>query len=199
MELKKTIINGHEAVNLGLSVKWATCNVGAESPEDYGGYYAWGETEEKSDYFWSTYKWCDGSSHCQTKYCADSRFGRVDNKTILDPEDDVAHDKWGDGWRMPTLDEIEELCNKCTWKWTMVNGVAGYKVTGPNYNSIFLPAAGSCHGTVVDIRGLYGYYWSATLDDFFSYRACRLYFYSGLCGRDSYYRYLGFSVRPVTE
>ena len=200
MEQKKTIINGHEAVDLGLSVKWATCNVGAESPEDLGGYYAWGETEEKSDYSWSTYKWCKGSYDSLTKYCTDSRYGRVDNKTVLDLEDDVAHVKWGDGWRMPTLDEIGELVEKCTWQRTTVNGVEGYLITGPNGNSIFLPAAGYRKGTDVFNCGLFGYFWSVTLYEALSNCACGLYF-----GSDYYdwtgntYRSLGLSVRPVTE
>lgn len=126
----------HEAVDLGLSVKWATCNVGADSPEEYGDYYAWGETEVKSEYSWETYKWSNDSADSFTKYC------QADNKIILDSEDDVAHVKWGGNWRMPTMDEVNELCDKCTWEWTTVNGVAGQLVTGPNGNSIFLPAAG---------------------------------------------------------
>ena len=99
--------NGHEYVDLGLpsGLKWATCNVGASSPEVYGGYYAWGETEEKSSYSWSTYKWCNGSYDTMTKYCTSSSYGTVDNKTTLDPQDDVAHVKWGGRWRMPTLEE----------------------------------------------------------------------------------------------
>lgn len=86
-----------EAIDLGLpsGLKWASCNVGASSPEEYGGYFAWGEIEEKSDYSWDTYKWCKGSSESMTKYCTNSNYGTVDNKTILDPEDDVAHVKWG--------------------------------------------------------------------------------------------------------
>ena len=133
-----------EAIDLGLpsGTKWANMNVAASTPEEYGGYYAWGETEEKDNYSWSTYKWCRGSYDTQTKYCTDSSYGTVDNKTVLDPEDDVAHVKWGGTWRMPTLDEQKELLNKCTWNWTTQNGVNGYKGTGPNGNSIFLPAAG---------------------------------------------------------
>ena len=92
-----SIHNGHEYVDLGLpsGTKWATCNVGASSPEDYGEYYAWGETETKSTYDWRTYKWCKGSNDTMTKYCTSSSSGTVDNKTVLDPEDDVAHVKWG--------------------------------------------------------------------------------------------------------
>ena len=189
-----------DAVNLGLSVKWASWNVGAESPEDYGSYYAWGETEEKDDYSWSTYKWCDGSYDTQTKYCTDSDYGIVDNKTVLDSWDDVAHVKWGGGWRMPTLDEIKELCNKCSWAWTSVNGVNGQKVTGPNGNSIFLPAAGCRGGSGGYRRGSYGYYWSGTLNEDYGYYAYYLLFRSG----GGYWDYWGdrndgYAIRPVTD
>ena len=122
----------YQAVDLGLSVKWATMNVGATSPEDYGGYYAWGETEEKSNYDWETYKWCNGSYNNMTKYCTDGYYGTVDNKRVLDPSDDVAHVKWGGSWRMPTSDEIKELTDECNWQWTSLNGVDGCWVTGPN-------------------------------------------------------------------
>ena len=199
-ERRKTYIDGHEYVDLGLSVKWATCNVGASKPEDYGGYYAWGETEEKDDYSWSTYKWCNGSYDTQTKYCTNSSYGTVDNKTVLDPEDDVAHVKWGGTWRMPTLDEQKELLNNCTWSWTTQNGVNGYKVTGPNGNSIFLPAAGYRYGSEVYHRGSYGLCWSSSLYSGNSLSACDLFFGSG--SHDwfsSYRRSSGLSVRPVSE
>ena len=193
--------NGHEYVDLGLpsGIKWATCNVGATKPEEFGGYYAWGETEEKSNYDWSTYKWCSGSDDNMTKYCTDSDYGTVDNKTILDPEDDVAHVKWGGSWRMPTLDEQNELLNNCTWTWTTLNGVNGYKVTGPNGNSIFLPAAGYRYGTEANYRGIYGYSWSSSLNSIFSDCAYYLFFYSfsHFWGSDG--RYRGQSVRPVSE
>lgn len=189
-----------EAINLGLSVKWASCNVGAVVPEDYGGYYAWGETEEKSDYSWSTYKWCNGSGDTMTKYCTSSRNGTVDNKTTLDLSDDVAHVKWGGSWRMPTLDEIKELINDCSWSWTTQNGVNGYKVTGPNGNSIFLPAAGARSGDSEYTRGSTGHYWSSTLDESDGYGANYLLFYRGShelrCNNNRYY---GQTVRPVTD
>ena len=187
-------------VDLGLSVKWANHNVGATAPEEYGGYYAWGETSTNSDYSWSTYKWCNGSYDTMTKYCTNSYYGTVDNRTVLDPTDDVAHVKWGGGWRMPTKDEIKELVNKCSWQWTTVNGVKGYKVTGPNGNSIFLPAAGYRDGTELYDRGSYGNYWSGTLGEDYSGSAFYLHFGSG--GRGWYgngYRNYGFSVRPVTD
>ncbi len=191
----------YQAVDLGLSVKWATCNVGASSPEEYGGYYAWGETEEKSDYSWGdTYKWCNGSMNSMTKYCTNSNYGTVDNKTVLDLEDDVAHVKWGGSWRMPTLDEIQELVNKCTWKWTSLNGVNGQLVTGPNGNSIFLPAAGYRRVTDLLYRGTCGSYWSATLSEYYTYCACNLVVDDGYgYWYNNWDRGCGHTVRPVTE
>ena len=186
------------AIDLGLSVKWASYNVGATKPEEYGGYYAWGETEEKSDYDWDTYKYCNGTYDSMTKYCTSSYYyyGTVDNKTTLEASDDVASVKWGGSWRMPTLSEQQELLNKCTWQWTTLNGVNGYRVTGPNGNSIFLPAAGYRNGTVVHEWGS-GYYWSSLLVSSYSYSACYLYFSSGSYGRNDDRRCFGLTVRPV--
>ena len=192
-------VNGYQAVDLGLSVRWASCNVGAESPEEYGSYFAWGETEEKTNYSWTTYKWYNGSSDTQTKYCTDSRFGRVDNKTTLDPEDDVAHVQWGGSWRMPIRAEQDELCTKCDWAWTTMNGVNGYQVTGPNGNSIFLPAAGYRGGEDVNGRGTSGYYWSAALYWEYSSYAYFLGFSDGYYSWYNNLRILGHTVRPVTE
>lgn len=188
-----------DAIDLGLSVKWSSWNVGAESPEEFGGYYAWGETEEKAHYDWSTYKWCNGSYDSMTKYCFDSCFGTVDNKNNLSPEDDVAHVKWGERWRMPTIDEIDELCNKCTWVWTSLNGVNGYLITGPNGNGIFLPAAGHRDGKNVNGCGSYGSYWSATVVENCSYIACFLYFRGGEYDWNDNNRYYGRTIRPVRD
>ena len=200
-DTKSDPYNGHEYVDLGLpsGTKWAACNVGATKPEEFGGYYAWGETEEKSNYSWSTYKWCNGSYDSLTKYCTSSSYGTVDNKTVLDPQDDVAHVKWGGSWRMPTLDEQEELLNKCTWSWTTQNGVNGYKVTGPNGNSIFLPAAGFRYGSEAYDRGIYGFFRSSSLGSDGSYKACYLDFLSDCHYLDVNYRYCGLSVRPVSK
>lgn len=195
-------INGHEYVDLGLpsGLKWATCNVGASSPEEYGGYYAWGETEEKNDYSYETYKWCKGTYDTMTKYCTNSDYGTVDNRTTLTSSDDVATVKWGSKWRMPTMEEMEELNEDCIWTWTTQNGVNGMKVTGPNGNSIFLPAAGYRNGTGFYDRGSRGNYWSATLFEYINNCAFDLYFDSGGSRWDYWlYRYLGRSVRPVTE
>ena len=197
-------VDGHEYVDLGLpsGLKWATCNVGASVPEEYGGYYAWGETEEKEDYSWSTYKWFSGniySNYTFTKYNTNTSMDVVDNKTVLEPEDDVAHVKWGGSWRMPTWDELKELFNNCTWTWTTLNGVKGYKVTGPNGKSIFLPAAGYRDGTETSSIGDVAGYWSVSLYDYSSHTVGALYSYEGGRRMLPYYRYYGFSVRPVSE
>ena len=191
-----TIIIG-EAIDLGLTVKWASCNVGATQPWEYGGYYAWGETEEKSDYEWYTYKYCNGGFTPMTKYCTSSSYGTVDNKTTLEPEDDVATVKWGGTWRMPTRAELDELLNNCTWTYTTLNGVNGHRVTGPNGNSIFLPFAGYRNGQEVRGRGSYGDYWSSSLGSSYCDEAYDLAFDSGVFGLDSYDRTCGRSVRPV--
>ena len=194
-------LNGHDYVDLGLpsGLLWATCNVGASSPEEYGGYYAWGETEEKDDYSWSTYKWCNGTKDSMTKYCTSDSYGTVDNKTVLELEDDVAHVKWGGNWRMPTKAEQDELRNNCTWTWTTLNGVNGCEVTGPNGNSIFLPAAGYSDGTEVNYRGSSGYYWSSSLGGITDSYAYNLYFDDSSCVWATGYRSYGRSVRPVSE
>lgn len=188
-------------VDLGLTVKWATTNMGANSPEEYGDHYAWGETETKGTYNWSSYLWCNGSSSSLTKYCTSSAEGKVDGKTALVTEDDVAQAKLGGFWRMPTYKEMEELRTKCTWTWTTQNGVNGYRVTGTNGNSIFLPAAGYRDGSNLSYTGTDGNYWTSTLymDDSDSYRARELYFSSGSvnCGRLG--RSVGLSVRPVYD
>ena len=191
-----------DAVDLGLpsGIKWASYNVGASKPEEFGGYYAWGETETNSEYTWETYKWCNGSENTMTKYCTDSSYGTVDNKTVLEPEDDVAHVKWGGDWRMPTLAELQELIDECTWVWTTINGINGYRVTGPNGKSIFLPAAGDRYGTDVYDRGIYGDYWSSSLRSYgINYKAYYLYFSSSEPDCSGSYRCFGRTVRPVSE
>lgn len=190
-------VKGHEYVDLGLSVKWATCNVGASSPEEYGDYYAWGETKTKDVYDWNTYKWCQGSENTLTKYCTDNWDGMVDNKTILESSDDVAHVKWGGSWRMPTDEEMIELRENCTWTWITQNGKNGRKVTGPNGHSIFLPAAGFRYNSSLNSAGSYGYCWSSSLNTSYSYGAYFLGFDSDNVNRGNLNRYYGLSVRPV--
>lgn len=195
---------GYEYVDLGLSVKWATMNVGAAKPEDYGYYFAWSETEPRTEYNWTTYKYCKGSRNTITKYCDDSDYGNdgfTDNKSILDLDDDAAHVNWGGSWRMPTLEEMKELIDNCTWIWTTMNGYNGYKVQSnqPGYtdNWIFLPASGCRYNSLLSNEGSYGYYWSSTLSADYSRDAYGLVFFSNNIGWYYNYRYNGYSVRPV--
>lgn len=189
------------AIDLGLSVKWASFNVDATSPDEEGGYYAWGEIEEKRVYDWETYKWCNGSSTTITKYCTNENYGVVDNKMTLEPDDDVAHVKWGGNWRMPTTEEQIELLKNCKWQWVFFNTTYGCKVTGPNGNSIFLPATGYRIGVSTLLPGDIGYYWSSSLyNGDYSNGAYDLFFdFSKECGRAAYARYYGNTVRPVCE
>ena len=196
-------IFGHDYVDLGLpsGTLWATCNVGASSPSDYGNYYAWGETSTKSDYSWSTYKYCYGSSDNLTKYCTSSSYGRVDNKTTLDLSDDAARANWGGSWRMPTQSEWQELRDNCTWTWTTQGGHNGYKVTSKkNGKSLFLPAAGYRDGSSLYLAGTRGYYWSSSLYSSGPYYAYYCRFYSGSVDPSDWNcRYGGPSVRPVAS
>ena len=189
-------------VDLGLpsGTLWATCNVGANSPEDYGDYFAWGETVPKDYYDWSTYKWCNGSYTTMTKYCTNSSYGYngfVDNKTVLDPEDDAAYVNWGSIWRMPSKEQLDELRNKCTWIWTQRNGVNGCMVTGPSGKSLFLPAAGDRYCEAIREADVSCRYWSRTLYPFRPSTAYHLSYYSGNFYTDSPSRILGFPVRAV--
>ena len=195
-----------EAVELGLSVKWASFNVGADFPFEYGLYYAWGETDPKADYSFYTYKWCNDYSYALTKYNTSSSSGIVDDKTALDPEDDVAHVKWGGNWRMPTKAELDDLRDKCTWTWydsgnTEFNGVAGYKVTsnieGYTDRFIFLPAAGYFSDTTLHYVGESGRYWSSTLYTDSTERSGGIQFFKGYFGTGYLQRRYGFTVRPV--
>ncbi len=190
----------HEWVDLGLpsGTMWATCNVGANTPEEYGDYFAWGETTPKDNYDWSTYKWCNGSKTSMTKYCANSTYGAdgfTDGKTELDPEDDPAYVNWGPSWRMPTFEQLQELMYKCTLTWTTKNGVSGRLVTGPNGNSIFLPAVGYRWGESFNDAGSCRY-WSSKLYTEYSNRAYSLYFGTHLVWVTDDRR-LGLSVRAV--
>lgn len=197
-----------QAVDLGLpsGIRWASCNVGAESPEDYGNYYAWGEVLYKDDYSYTTYKYANGTSDEYprlTKYCNNANFGDngfTDNKTTLDPEDDAAHVNWGGTWRMPTTDEMRELANNCTWTGTTMNGINGYQVVSKvNNNSIFLPAVGYRYSTKPNNDlGIFGYYWALSLyEDRPCYAWC-ICFHSGYYAHIGYgNRWAGYAVRPV--
>ena len=194
-----------EAVDLGLSVKWASWNLGASAPEKYGYYYTWGEEDINpwQRYEWQCYEWCYGADNKLTKYCTDSSYwvgsSSMDNKTVLDPDDDAAHVNWGGSWRMPTDAEWTELRTNCTWTRTTQNGVNGRLVTGPNGNSIFLPAAGYWKGTDLKLAVAYGFYWSSSLGTNDQSRAWSVFFDSDRVYRGNDYRYYGLSVRPVTE
>lgn len=185
--------------DLGLpsGIKWACCNVGANQPAEYGGYYSWGETSAKNVYNWSTYKWCNGSWNSLTKYCSSSFYGMVDNKTTLEIADDVAHVKWGNRWRMPTREEMEELISSCTLEKVTYNGVNGWKLTGLNGVAIFLPAAGLRFDLDSKDVGFYPYYWSSTASN--SEASWYLYYNSsyGLRIDDGYVRSCGLPIRPV--
>ena len=173
----------NESVDLGLSVRWAANNVGAGSPEDYGDYYAWGETETKEKYSTTNSTWYEQEA-----------------EDISGTEYDVAHVKWGGSWRMPTEDECEELIDSCTWTWTTLNDVKGYQVTGKNGNSIFLPAAGYYDDDELNKDGERGYYWSSTPYD--SENSYELYFTGtaqNVSRSNNTSRYYGHSVRPVCE
>lgn len=196
----------HEWVDLGLpsGTLWATCNVGAEKPEDYGDFFAWGETVGykggKKNFSWSTYKYCEGTDDTMTKYCISSSYGVVDNKKELEPSDDAASANWGSNWRMPTGEEFDELINNSytITEWITVNGVNGRKITSKSTgNSIFLPAAGFRYGTSLDNTGSDGNYWSRSLGSGYSFVGYVLYFSSGSIGASYYFRFLGRSVRPV--
>ena len=209
-EIKQPIISGSskislEYVDLGLSVKWATCNIGADRPEDTGNYYSWGEIEPKRSYTWENYTHSNGSNKKLTKYCTDSSYGYngfADNKTSLDPEDDVAHINLGDGWRIPTREEFEELMQNCTWTWTTQNDVNGYLVTsnksGYTDRSIFLPVADGYSGLLPFYTGPRGEYWSSTVITDNPDYTFILYFDSGNVDVSAYNRKFSRSLRPVT-
>ena len=199
-EWESTVVEP-EYVDLGLSVKWATFNVGATKPEEYGDHFAWGEIAPKNKYDWTTYKWCNGDSDKLTKYCSMSSHWdssvSMDYKTELDLEDDAASANWGGDWRMPTDAELAELRERCSWTWTTQNGVNGMLVTAENGNAIFLPAAGWRSGTDLNGVGSCGYCRSSSLTTEGTSDAWAISFSSGGFGRGCFGRLDGFSVRPV--
>ncbi|MBO4416715.1 MAG: hypothetical protein J5801_01180 [Bacteroidales bacterium] len=208
-----------EAVDLGLpsGLKWASCNVGANAPEEYGDYFAWGDVEPnytsqnpltwkdgKTGYDWVSYRFhTSGDSWTNvkfSKYNTISSYGPVDNKTVLDPEDDAAAVNWGGSWRMPTSADWTELRNECSWTWTTQNGVSGRLITGNNGNSIFLPAAGTRGGVGLADVGSYGRYWTrSSLYTYHPHDAGYLGFHSNEVYWEYGNRCNGFSVRPVSE
>lgn len=195
--------NGHDYIDLGLpsGLLWATCNVGTDIPEGYGYYFAWGETQPKSVYDWSTYKWCSGNYNQLTKYCNESSYGYngfTDNLTVLQPSDDAATANWGNGWRMPTSEEWEELYQNTTNTRKTLNGVRGRLFTAANGNSVFMPFAGRRFGDELSDAGNYGggYYWSSSIGRYPDW-AWKSLFDMGGYGWGDESRAKGLTVRPV--
>ena len=196
----------YEFVDLGLpsETKWASCNVGAEKPEDFGLYFAWGETEgysgitSEKKFKWSDYKLCNGSNSTLTKYNYNSSYGTVDNLTTLEQVDDAAYQS-DNTCRMPTKADFEELTANTTSTWETLNGVYGRRFIGTNGNSIFVPAAGFCaNGSVFNV-GSYGILWSSSLDESNPRYDWYLYFFSDGMDMSEYLRFYGLSVRAVKE
>lgn len=186
--------NMHDAVDLALSVKWATCNVGANAPEEYGNYYAWGEIQPKNNY----------------TYENSVTYGKKMENIAGNPRYDAATANWGGGWRMPTRSEIKELLGNCTWKVTTQNGINGYRVTGPNGNSIFLPATGYCEQSIPPRNvGVTAGYWGSTPDEeyggyYWEIEDSEAYVFEfstavNQYGENTESRSWGFAVRPVLE
>lgn len=195
LENGNVLVNDHEAVDLGLSVKWATCNLGANTPEGSGNCYAWGETTVKNNCSWSNYSWGNGSKNNLTKYCVSSSYGVQDNLVTLATTDDAASKAWGNKWRTPTVNEIKELVEECSWSYWG----NGYEVTGPNGNSIFLPYTGYRDGTGLESHDWCGCYWSSSLNTYNNKEANRMYFNdNGRKQKESSKRYIGCAIRPVT-
>ena len=201
----------HEYVDLGLpsGLLWATCNVGATTPEGYGDYFAWGETTTKETYDWRTYRYCNGNYNTLTKYCNNADYGNngfTDALTTLEAVDDAATANWGAGWRTPTKEEMSELCINCTREYKTHNGVNGCLYTSrSNGNSIFMPATGYCIYSRIISDGLICYYWSSSLRTDDPNMAEIIDFYpDDYCPDDSYryadyYRFCGQSVRAVCQ
>ena len=197
------IIDGHGYVDLGLpsGLLWANCNVGADNPEDYGDYFAWGETQPRDYYSWSTYQYCHGTNSTLTKYCDKSSYGYngfIDNLTTLLPVDDAATTNWGNEWRMPTQEEWQELFDNTTSTWTTKNGVNGRAFTAANGNSVFMPAAGSINGSSNINIGSDNYCWSSSLGTSYPYNArCISFNRSSASCTSQRNRFFGHSVRAV--
>ncbi len=200
-------VERHEYIDLGLpsGTLWATTNIGAVSPADYGDYFSWGETQPKEEYNYSTYKWCDGTYNSMTKYCTKLNYGVVDNKTQLEPADDAATANWGSDWFMPTKEQIDELLNSdyTTWIWTTQTNSKGESINGRqivskiNGKSIFLPAAGGARDKVIDNFGAGGSYMSSTIDPTDPTQIFYISFKNNYYQVSRYYRSYGHSVRPV--
>lgn len=198
-------IGGHEYVDLGLpsGTLWATCNIGASTPEEYGDYFAWGETVPKEEYSWENYKYCKANDVSLTKYCSSYEYGYngfTDNKTVLELVDDAAYLNWGTRWCMPSLEQMLEIINNCDKIESVYNGQAGYKIIGPNANSIFLPYAGYKQYSYDNYENSKGYYWASTYSHKNTSKA--LVFQADAFNHDNiisygWYRQQGFTIRAV--
>ncbi len=200
----KNTTNGHEWVDLGLpsGTLWATCNVGAETPEGYGDYFAWGETQSKNTYNASTYHYCMGKDSTYTKYCCNSMYGNdgfTDTLAYLLPEDDAATAIWGSDWQTPSKEQWDELLDNTTNKWTAQNGVNGLLFTGKNGQVLFLPAAGGREYGELIYTGSDGLYLSRSLCNEFSNCAWGMNFFSEGYAMHCCFRWASHSVRPVTS
>ena len=210
--------NGHEWVDLDLpsGTRWATCNVGASSPEEYGDYFAWGETTGKNSgktaFKWENYKYSYGSTDLLTKYCSIANCGYegfTDDMRELQLGDDAARENWGGSWQTPSLAQVQELLGDSTRKvWTTQDGVNGLLIVRESRNnwskstgkSIFLPAAGHQVNSGAEDIGNGGYYWTRSLSVGYPGSACSLHIRSGQTNVSTYYyRYIGRSVRPVCK
>ena len=178
-----TVSKGHDSVDLGLSVKWATCNIGAENPWEYGDYFAWGETEPKEEYSMAN----------------NTTFEKTISDISGNPEYDAAAANWGGTWRMPTKAEMQELIDECEWTWTELEGEAGYNITGPSGQSIFMPASGYINSKTSYDTERYGYYWTSNPDEYSTTMSSYLSFSSFGHRIDLVGRYFGLSIRPVSE
>lgn len=209
-------IDGHEFVDLGLpsGLKWATCNIGASSPQDYGDYFSWGETDSKDSFVMSSYAFAstdDEDPDDENSYFAIDKYNETDGKTVLDVKDDVAAARWKGPWRMPSIEDFKELIDNCEWIRGIYNGTVGFKVKGPSGFSIFLPAAGIMEEEEVWGTGEEGWYWSSNLDEdgyeyndyWDSYCAQCLYFDLNFVESEPLlnqrFRELGLPVRPVCK
>lgn len=204
-------IPDYEYVDLGLSVKWATCNIGASSPIEQGTTFSWGEVSEGKEHSWESYKYSREKSSYITKYCDNETVGIVDRKHTLELLDDAAYFNWGRGWRIPTSKEFAELMNKCIWKKENINEVEGYRIIGKNGNSIFLPFNGFVthvaklhddnrvymHAQIHTSDGGSGYYWTSSIDINNSKKAWGFVINSDTYGVNRFNRYYGLYIRPV--
>jgi serine/threonine protein kinase len=204
---KEASSDGHKWVDLGLpsGLKWATCNLGATSPEEYGDYFAWGEVTAKGEYstynyrFQSRLNWI-GEIKTLTKYNTRHQYGPIDGNDRLDPEDDAATVRWGKKWRMPREEDFKELLKYCSFVYTEKNGIKGQTITSKkNGNSVFIPNAGYIGNGQFCFRGSIGYYWSASLMSDYPNNACTLYFDTDNTSLENHFRHLGLPIRPVTE